>query len=64
MKTLFLIGLVVAGLVAAGAIHISMQGNDVEITVDKERLKAVTSEAVQEGKTVWRSASAAAPTTR
>lgn len=64
MKTLFLIGLVVAGLVAAGAIHISTSGNDVEITVNKERLKAVTSEVVEEGKTVWRSASAAAPTTR
>lgn len=58
MRTLIILGLVVAGLVAAGAIHISTSGNNVDITVDRERLKAVTTEVVEEGKTVWRSASA------
>ena len=58
MRTLIILGLVVAGLVAAGAIHISTSGNDVDITVDRERLKAVTTEVVEEGQTVWRSASA------
>lgn len=64
MRTLIVVGLIVAGLVAAGAIHISTSGNDVEITVNRDRLKAVTTEVVEEGTTAWRSASAAAQPTR
>lgn len=58
MRTLIILGLIVAGLVAAGAIHISTSGNNVDITVDRDRLKAVTTEVVEEGTNVWRSASA------
>jgi hypothetical protein len=64
MRTVLILGLIFAGLVAAGAIHISTSGNDVDITVDRQRLKAVTTEVVQEGETAWRSASATVPTTR
>ena len=64
MRTIVILGLIFAGLVAAGAIHISTSGNDVDITVDRQRLKAVTTEVVQEGETVWRSASANTTTTR
>jgi len=58
MRTLMILGLIVVGLVAAGAIHISTSGNNVDITVDRERLKAVTTEVVKEGTNAWRSASA------
>ena len=58
MRTLMILGLIVVGLVAAGAIHISTSGNNVDITVNKERLKAVTTEVVEEGTNAWRSASA------
>lgn len=58
MRNLMILGLIVAGLVAAGAIHISTSGNNVDITVNKDRLKAVTTEVVEEGTNAWRSASA------
>jgi hypothetical protein len=64
MRTLVILGLIVVGLVAAGAIHISTSGKNVDITVDRERLKAVTTEVVEEGSNVWRSASANSQTVR
>lgn len=64
MRKLIVVGLIVAGLCAAGAIHISTSGNNVEITVDRQRLKAVTTEVVEEGSNAWRSASANAQQTR
>ncbi|MGA0039656.1 MAG: hypothetical protein ACO3NZ_07405 [Pirellulales bacterium] len=64
MRKIVILGLIFGGLVAAGAIHISTSGNNVEITVDRQRLKAVTTEVVQEGETAWRSASAASQTKR
>jgi len=64
MRTLVILGLVVVGLVAAGAIHISTSGNTIDITVDRDRLKAVTTEVVEEGSNAWRSASANGQTVR
>jgi hypothetical protein len=64
MRSLVILGLIFVGLVAAGAIHISTSGNNVDITVDRERLKAVTTEVVEEGSNAWRSASANSQTVR
>jgi len=64
MRTLIVLGLIVVGLVAAGAIHISTSGNNVDITVDRERLRAVTTEVVEEDSNAWRSASATGQTVR
>ena len=38
MRTLLLLGLVVGGLVVAGAIHISQSDGTIEISVDKQKV--------------------------
>ena len=57
MRTLLLLGLVVGGLVVAGAIHITQNGDQIEISVDRDKVKAVAAEAVREGEQVLRNAS-------
>lgn len=67
MRTLILLGLVVGGLVVAGAIHISQSGDQIEVSIDRQKVEAVTSRVVAEGETLLRNAqnaNASAPATR
>lgn len=65
MRTLILVGLIVGGLVVAGAIHISRSGDQVEISVDTRKVEAVTGKVVREGQTLLRNAaSQSAPAPR
>ena len=57
MRTIVLLGLVVGGLVVAGAIHITQNGDQIEISVDRQKVKAVAGEALREGEQVLRNAS-------
>ena len=61
MRTLLLLGLVVGGLVVAGAIHITQQGDQIEISVDKEKVEAVTGRVIREGEAILKNAQNAAP---
>lgn len=56
MRTLLLLGLVVGGLIAAGAIHVSQSGGNIEISVDKQKVEAVTGQVVREGEAIIKNA--------
>ena len=56
MRTLLLLGLVVGGLIAAGAIHVSQSGGNIEISVDKQKVQAVTGQVVREGEAILKNA--------
>lgn len=64
MRTLLLLGLIVGGLVVAGAIHISRSGDQLEISVDTRKVESVTGQVVREGQTLLRNAANQPPTTR
>lgn len=61
MRTLLLLALVVGGLVVAGAIHISQSGNQIEVSIDKQKVEAITGRVVAEGQTLLRNAQNGAP---
>ena len=63
MRTIILLGLVVGGLVVAGAIHITQSNGNIEISVDKAKVQAVTGQVLREGETIIRNAQNAAPQT-
>ncbi|NBX30486.1 hypothetical protein EBR04_08625 [bacterium] len=56
MRTLLLLGLVVGGLVVAGAIHISQSDGTIEISVDKQKVEAVTGQVIHEGEAILKNA--------
>ena len=56
MRTLLILGLVVAG-----AIHITQSGDQIEISVDKRKVEAVTGSVVREGETLLRNAQSPSP---
>ena len=56
MRTLLLLGFVVGGLIVAGAIHISRSGDEIDISVDTKRVKAVADEVLQEGEAMLQTA--------
>jgi hypothetical protein len=56
MRTLMLLGLIVGGLVVAGAIHITQSNGTIEISVDKSKVEAVTGQVMREGETILRNA--------
>ncbi|NBW87003.1 MAG: hypothetical protein EBR23_09295 [Planctomycetia bacterium] len=58
MRTVILLGLVVGGLLVAGAIHITQSGDHIEISVDKQKVEAVAGEAIREGEAILRNAAA------
>jgi hypothetical protein len=62
MRTLMLLGLIVGGLVVAGAIHISQSNGNIEISVDKAKVEAVTGQVIREGQTIIRNAQSQAAT--
>ncbi|MEI6037813.1 MAG: hypothetical protein WCQ91_07815 [Planctomycetota bacterium] len=49
MKTLILLGIVVAGLVVSGAIQINQSGNSLQVTIDEKKLEATAAEAMKDG---------------
>jgi hypothetical protein len=59
MRTLMLLGLIVGGLVVAGAIHITQSNGNIEISVDKAKVEAVTGQVIREGQTIIRNAQTA-----
>lgn len=63
MRTLLLLGFVVGGLIVAGAIHVSRSGDEIDISVDTRRVRAVADEVVREGEAVLETAGQPAATT-
>lgn len=61
MRTLLLLGLVIGGLVVAGAIHITQSGNQIEVSIDRQKVEAVTERVVAEGEQILRNAQSQAP---
>lgn len=59
MRTLLLLGLVVGGLIVAGAIHVSQSGGNIEISVDKQKVSAVTGQVIREGEAILKNAQSA-----
>jgi hypothetical protein len=56
MRTLILLGLVVGGLVVAGAIHISQSDGTIEVSIDKQKVKNVAGAVAREGEEILRNA--------
>jgi hypothetical protein len=56
MRTLILLGVVVAGLIAAGVIHIQKGSDTINITVDQNKLHQTEEEAVKLGGAVLKQA--------
>ena len=56
MRTLILLGLVVGGLVVAGAIHISQSNGTIEVSIDKQRVQNVAGAVAHEGEQFLRKA--------
>lgn len=63
MRTLLLLALVVGGLVVAGAIHITQSGNQIEVTIDRQKVEEVTERVVAEGEQILRNAQSGQPGT-
>ena len=56
MRTLILIGVVVGGLVVAGAIHISQSNGQIGISIDQQKVKNVAGVVAREGEQALRNA--------
>jgi hypothetical protein len=56
MRTLILLGLVVGGLVVAGAIHISQSNGTIQVSIDEQKLEAVAGTVASEGEEIIRQA--------
>lgn len=58
MRTIMLLALIAGGLVVAGAIHITQSGDQIDVSIDKQKVGAVTRRVVAEGETILRNAQA------
>ena len=56
MRTLILIGLVVGGLVAAGAMHITQSNGTIQVSIDEQKVKDVAGTVAHEGEEIIRQA--------
>jgi hypothetical protein len=56
MRTILLLALIVGGLVVAGAIHITQSGNQIDVSIDTQKVEAVTGRVIAEGETILRNA--------
>lgn len=63
MRTFLILALVVGGLVVAGAVHISQSGDTIQVSIDKQKVEAITDRVVREGEQVLKSARAPEPAT-
>lgn len=64
MRTLLLVGLVVGGLVVAGAIHISQNNGQIEVSIDKQKVSNIAGQVASEGEEIIRRAATQAETRR
>lgn len=64
MRTLILIGIIAGGLVVAGAIHISQSNGQIEISIDKQKVRNVATSVAREGEDILRNAAAGQTDTR
>ncbi|MFM8414279.1 MAG: hypothetical protein ACKOCX_06100 [Planctomycetota bacterium] len=58
MRTLVILGLIVGGLVVAGAIHISQTDGTIEVTIDEQKVEDVAVRVATEGRQLLRQAAA------
>jgi hypothetical protein len=58
MRTLVILGLVVGGLMVAGAIHISQTNGTIEVSIDKQKVQTIA----REGEDIVRRAATQAAT--
>lgn len=56
MRTLILLGFLVGGLVVAGAIHITQNNGQIQVSIDKQKVQNVAGAVVREGETLLRNA--------
>jgi hypothetical protein len=56
MRTLILLGFLVGGLVVAGAIHITQDNGNIEVSIDKQKVKNVAGAVIREGENLIRNA--------
>lgn len=56
MRTLILLGLLVGGLVVAGAIHITQNNGQIQVSIDKQKVQSAAGAVVREGETLLRNA--------
>jgi hypothetical protein len=56
MRTLILIGFLVGGLVVAGAVHITQSNGQIEVSIDKQKVKSAAGAVVREGEALLRNA--------
>ena len=61
MRTILLLALVFGGLVVAGAIHITQSGDQIEVTIDRQKVEQVTERVVAEGEQILRNAQSHQP---
>jgi len=63
MRTLLILGFIVGGLIVAGAIHITRSGDQIDVSIDTQKVRIVAGEVVREGEAVLETAGQPAPTT-
>lgn len=56
MRSLILLGLVVGGLVVAGAIHITQSNGSIQVSIDEQKVKDVAGTVAREGEEILRNA--------
>ena len=61
-KILMLVGVAVGGLVYAGAIHFQQNGNEINISIDEQKVKEATEKVIAEERAIMKNAAAAHPT--
>lgn len=64
MRTLILLGLVVGGLVVAGAIHISQSNGTIQVSIDEQKVQNVAGAVAREGQEILRNAANPSETQR
>ena len=64
MRTLVILGVIVGGLVVAGAIHISQSNGTIEVSIDKQKVEDVAGRVAREGEQLIRNAAAGSDTQR
>ena len=63
MRTLLILGFIVGGLIVAGAIHLTRSGDQIDVSIDTQKVRIVAGEVVLEGEAVLETAGQPGPTT-
>jgi hypothetical protein len=56
MRTLLLLSFIVGGLIVVGAIHVSRSGDEVDVSIDTQKVRVVAGEVLREGEAVLETA--------